>query len=454
MRKDDIKTGNPASQARGIAPARDVRLLQLGMGTLSSFVFPVFAGFSLCYPKWRKALSERCVGGDWGSLAEPAGARTNRLWFHGASVGEFTGIRPVLQRLKSLGLNYEVVTTSMTSTGKDHVRQSKLSVCSAHLPYDHPLFLSKVIRRIQPQAFVLAETELWPSLFLMLASKNIPIVIFNGRISDYSWPGYRRLRSIFRPVLKLVSLCMVQTPQDAERFEYLGVGREAIRVVGSTKYDFSPKVLKPDEREQLLAEFGLTDDAPIFVAGSVRPGEDAQVLEAYLAAREENPELQMIVAPRHKEKFESVARSLERFKLDFNYRSRGAAKEKKQVLLLDTYGDLNRAYAVASIAFVGATLVDIGGHNPFEPASFKVPVVVGPYTRNVKHEVEQLIAAGGLFQIDGVLTLTAVLRELCSRVELRKRAGDAAFEVWQRNLGATERVVSELLEVIEAGQAR
>ena len=424
-------------------------LARIGGYTISSLAFPAFCAASLLYPKWRLALVDRFIlGKDWKQLGIEF-SRVNRSiknnwWFHGASVGEFNGLKPIISRLLNAGFNAKVFCTTMTSSGKAQAQQSKLCDFATHLPFDHPLFVNRALDLVQPNLLVIAETELWPNLIMSATLRNIPVVIVNGRISDYSWPRYRRMRLFCAPVLRHITMCLVQSEKDRERFNSLGVKTDRIKVVGSTKYDARPREFTSSERDSYFEQFGLNPSDPVFIAGSVRPGEDEVVLDAYLEVRRRFPNLQLIIAPRHKEKFGTVKQLLCSKQIEFNCRSSGLPKQKKPVLLLDTYGELAIAYALGAMAFVGATLVDIGGHNPFEPASFSLPVIVGPFTRNVADEVAQLLAVNALFYVSDRASLIATLETLCSNPKLRQLAGAAAYNTWRQNLGATDRVIAEL----------
>jgi 3-deoxy-D-manno-octulosonic-acid transferase len=240
----------------------------------------------------------------------------------------------------------------------------------------------------------------------------------------------------------------VQTELDRERFVTLGVERARVRVVGSTKYDqLSSTDLLP-QRELLARDFGLDATRPVFVAGSVRSGEIEIVVNAYLRAREKVPSLQLILAPRHPERFESAAFALSQIGLPFAKRSDGRPRELSAVLLLDTFGELRAAYALGSVAFVGGTLVDIGGHNLLEPAVFRVPVTFGRYTQNMKEIAAGLKASGGAIEVQNGEELAEIIAALAIDVERRARVGERAHQVWQRNVGATDIVCDEIATLI------
>ena len=280
---------------------------------------------------------------------------------------------------------------------------------------------------------------------------GIPIVLANGRISDASYPWYLRLKKFFATVLSCTDLILVQSNQDKIRYQSLAPQHERILVLGSTKFDDVSASISQEKKQSFVRELGFDEGKPIFVAGSVREREDAQVLDAYLRVISQVPELQLLLAPRHPERFEIVAGLLAERKIEFVRRSQQGS-ERSGVVLLDSLGELKQAYAIAEVAFVGGTLVPIGGHNPFEPAQFSVPVIVGPFTENYRACLEALRQEKAVFEVSDVNELVKAMVLLLQDKALAKRTGSAARKVWQQSLGASERVSSHLLPyLIEIG---
>lgn len=408
--------------------------------TLSSLALPALFARTMWNQEWRNSIEERCISGGWRDLPKRS---SPPIWFHGASLGELTGIVPVLDALRQVhsGIPIHLTTTSMT--GRHEARERRLADRVCLLPLDHPVFVRRAVKALAPRLFVVAETELWPNLYAALDDAGIPRVLFNGRISRYSFPNYRRFRGLFRPLVANFAAILAQTQKDAERFEALGAPHDRIQVVGSTKYSRAPERLQGGQAE-VRQRFGIGPDGIWFVAGSVRPGEEEEVIAAYLLARKTLPLLRLLIAPRHSERFDPVAEMLRAAGIQFARRSRGAAGPAVQAILLDTVGELGMAYGLATVAFVGGTLVDIGGHNPMEPASLGVPVLVGPYVDNIADAVEELGEGGGLFVVDSRDELARKVLEIAGSPEIRARMGKGAYDVWERNSHAVERVLPVL----------
>ncbi len=389
---------------------------------------------------WRASLAERFGGAAWQGVDCSV---CERVWFHGASVGEVGGMLPVVEQFKQIYPQTPLLISTTSGTGKSRAIDARAAEAVCLLPFDHPYFVRRAIARVNPRLVVISETELWPNLMFALHERRIPVVIINGRISDYSFPRYRRLRALISPVLRAVSRVLVQTGLDRERFIELGARAECVEVVGSTKYDRKVPELADAELASLAQSFGISRAKPVFVAGSVREAEDAAVIEAYCAAKTAVPGLQAIIAPRHPERFAETAQLLAAHNIDFNRRSMPCS-EVKPVLLLDSLGELVQAYALASFVFVGATLVDIGGHNPLEPAAYSKPVIFGPYTGNVRDAVGALLERGGGFEVRAAPQLAQMIVRLCRDEQLCRQSGEAAQSVWRENIGATSRVIKEL----------
>ena len=420
--------------------------------TLSSFaasaLLPIAAGRGLVDRSWRLSLSERLVLYDESRFGAPEKGKP-RFWFHGASVGEVSGLAPIFSVLSTSAPKGEVFVSTTSLTGQQIVREKGWAEDSFLLPFDHPRCVRRLLKSLNPSLLVIAETEIWPNLLFGASRAQVPILLINARISDYSFPRYRRLRAFLAPALNKVSFVLAQTAVDKQRFAEIGFPDERISISGSTKYDQEMPALNEGARAEFLSSLGIEADAPLFVAGSVRPGEDRQVISAYCRVRESVSGLQMLIAPRHPERFEEVAKLLAECGLSFNRRSGGRPGKKAPVVLLDTLGELTRAYAIASVCFVGGTLVDIGGHNPLEPAAYSSPVIVGPHTGNYREAVEALRKSGGVLEVGSGDELASSLLGLLCDESRRLSVGKAAFGVWQQNRGATQKVLRAIEQLLK-----
>ncbi len=394
------------------------------------------------FPKFRGSFQERNGFGVWKAFGSENPAET--AWFHGASVGEVNGLEPLLKKFASEFPHLKIVVSTTSETGKERVEQ--MGYAAALLPFDYPQAVARVLSRIKPAIIVVSETEIWPSLFLEANKRNVPVVLVNSRISDYSWPYYKLLKYFLRQILSGVSFVAAQSKVDADRYLELGVAEQKVSVGGSTKYDRSQGVDKSDVKKltSLKKEYGFDTKSKIFVAGSVRPGEDEIVVRAFIRAREELPELGLLIAPRHPEKFNDVADILSKNELSFIRRSMtgsSVAESSTDVLLLDKMGELNAAYSVGDLAFVGATLVDIGGHNPLEPAAASLPILIGPHYSNIKREVSLLQDSGALVIVENERELASQIVQQLGDPKTLQASSEAAFKTWQGTRGATNRVM-------------
>ena len=402
-------------------------------------VFPFFLLNSLTNKSWRAGLEERLRPRGWEDIWRTAGGKT--IWLHAASVGEVSGAEPVLEGLQNEG---PLIITTTSVTGKEKAEALGFARSAQILPYDHPCCWRSVFRYGGPRLVVITETEIWPNFLFTLRERKIPVVLINARLSNYSFPRYLKFRRFLKPVVETISLVLAQSAADAERFEALGLPAEKVLVTGSSKYDRETPILSAEEKSSLASLYGLDLSRPVFVAGSVREHEDEIVVRAFKDAAQQYPELQLLIAPRHPERFAQTAQLLEQEGLHFNRRSAGAAMERRPVFLLDAMGELSRSYGLGTFAFVGATLVNIGGHNPLEPAAFGLPVLAGPYSTNARDAVQDLKQAGAFFEVTNQEQLAGVLCRLLADQAKRGEAGEAARFVARQNVGATARILDRL----------
>ena len=371
------------------------------------------------------------------------------LWLHGASLGEVAGLKPIAELLVRDYPWLRIVVTTTSETGKREVERWDSAPEVYQLPFDNPFLMRRAFSRFNPFALVIAETELWPNLFFTAADRNVRVIIINGRISDRTFPRYRALKGFVRALLKRVEKIFVQSSIDYDRYIALGVEPSRLQISGSTKLAKDlPVAPVDDERRELFSQLGLDPERPCFVAGSVRTGEDEQIIRAYKAALSVVPELQMIIAPRHPERFHWVEDLLYGFDQQINKRTMGVPSEVKSVLLWDTVGELSVAYSVANFAFVGGSLVGVGGHNPFEPAAYKVPVIMGPSIQNVREMAEKLVAAGGMVIADDVEAVARYLVDFVQHPDQTFARGLKAFTVWQEISRAIEVVYPAIVGLI------
>jgi 3-deoxy-D-manno-octulosonic-acid transferase len=341
--------------------------------------------------------------------------------------------------------------STTTRTGQTLARERFGANRVFYCPLDLPWAVRAYLNALQPKLFILAETEFWPNLLSGCFRRNIPVAVVNARISDRSWPRYRRLRSLWRPFLSRLSAVLAQSEIDAERLRSIGCLPERISVAGNLKFDV--RAAQQAEGAGQLKTLG--QGLRFVVAGSTLDGEEAALLEAWPRLLEADPQLVLILAPRHPERFATVAALLSGSGISWVKRSdwRPLIPEKfqpfspGQIVLLDTIGELASVYSLASVAFVGGSLIPAGGHNPLEPAQFSVPIVMGPYFANFRAIADDLLAHQAL-RIATKEELAATIIHLLTIPTDAAAMGARARQVFEQQAGATARCLDALQRLI------
>lgn len=378
------------------------------------------------------------------------------IWCHAVSLGEVTAIVPLLRELRARHPEYRMVVSTVTETGREAVEQ-RLAGIAEHLyaPLDFPWVVSRVIAALRPRLFLFVETELWPNLLTTLARQRVPAVLVNGRLSTKSFRGYGIVRSLWRRVLPGVSWFLMQSDRDAERILALGAPADRVRRTGNVKFDQPP----PDTgSSQGLTREGLDlrGQEELIVAGSTHPGEEEQLLECYRQLHREFPNLVLMLAPRHIERAGDLlaAARARGFVAQRRSESGGSSDRsiesgRPRVIILDTRGELAYVYRHAVLAYVGGTLVPVGGHNLLEPAQWGKPVFYGLHTDHCAEVAALLVRAGGGVQAhDGGELLRRMGETLRDRPRLREM-GERAQGVVRDNRGALDRNLAVIDGVLE-----
>lgn len=343
-----------------------------------------------------------------------AGSRP--IWLHADSVGEVRSAAPLVRRMKSQWPDRKLLVSTVTVTGNRTARDVLPDVDGVtYLPLDLPWLVSRSLRRLRPDLIVLLETELWPNFIRAAHRLRIPVVVLSGRLSPRCARRCERFRALFGPVLDRVSGFGMQDRENARRVLGLGVDPDRVAVTGSLKQAETRTGPPPD----LFGPRGRR--GPVVAAGSVHRGEEEALLDVLPELRRRFPALLMVLAPRHPQRFGEVERLLRRRNLRYSKRSRtdGAPPEDRSVLLLDTLGELPQIYGCADVAFVGGSLVPVGGHNLMEPARWGKPVLFGPHRSNVSEAARELLEQGGGVEVHDRNDL---LREILDLLSDRTRA--------------------------------
>ncbi|NOX27141.1 MAG: 3-deoxy-D-manno-octulosonic acid transferase [Gammaproteobacteria bacterium] len=373
------------------------------------------------------------------------------IWLHAVSVGEVQAVLPLLKRIIDRYPDTPVLVTTMTSTGADRLKQSLGEhVTHSYIPYDLPFAVKRFIRRSQPCIGLIMETEIWPNLYHYAAQHSIPLMLINARLSQRSAHSYRRFRGLTSSTLGCLDMIAAQAAADAERFISLGVPRERVVMTGNVKFDISIAPSQLEEAEAIRRIWG--SNRSIWIAASTHEGEDEQVLEAFNLVRKIVPQTLLVLVPRHPERFDRVEALCQDRDLNLVRRSSGAVcDDDTHVFFGDTMGELNMFYAAADVAFVGGSLVPIGGHNLLEPAAVGLPVIIGPYTHNFEYISELLLDKGAARRVMDANELGLAVIEFLKEPNLRDDAGEQGRLVIEQNRGAVEAVktlIAKRLDVI------
>lgn len=382
----------------------------------------------------------------------PAFAPGPRIWLHAVSVGETIAAAPLLRRLRERHPDHALLVTTTTPTGSAQLRRLfGEEVEHIYLPYDLPGAVRRFLDKTRPRIAVFMETELWPNLFAACAARGVPVVVANARLSARSARGYARLGRLTRATLACVRRVAAQGREDAQRFQRLGAPQ--VECVGNLKYDLDVPASAREAGGALREALGC--DRSVWIAASTHAGEEEQVLAAHAALRSRLPDAALILVPRHPERFEAVAQLCERAGWRLVRRSRGRAPDRDtDVLLGDTMGELMLFFAAADLAFVGGSLVPVGGHNPLEPAALGLPVLTGPHTFHFAEVFPRLLEAGAALEVGDAGELAEAAARLLADAPERSRRGEAARAVVEANRGAVGRVAAIIeRELAAAGAA-
>ena len=368
------------------------------------------------------------------------------LWIHAVSVGEVLAVAGLVELLKD-DLRSRVFVSTTTDTGQALARKRFGEESVFYFPMDFGFAIGPYLSALRPKMVVIAETEFWPNFIGLAYASGARIAVVNARISDRSWPRYRRFRGLLRRVLANVDLFLTQTREDAARLENIGADIERVRVTGNLKFDI-PVPAAPPVVGELRNSIASHGSGPVLVCGSTVEGEDPILLKAFENVLVQHPRAVMVLAPRHPERFAAVASLLDKMSIRFRRRSVWKSEPLSgSVLLLDTIGELSALYALADVAFVGGSLVPRGGHNIIEPAQYGVATIVGTHTENFR-DIVNLFRSRDAVRIADPSQLPLVLIQLLNNDAERKALGQRAAETMRSQLGATARTVAELRKLL------
>lgn len=367
------------------------------------------------------------------------------IWIHAVSVGEVLAAVPLIKALARQYPDRPLLVTTVTATGAARVRAVfGASVCHSYIPFETPTAINRFFAAVNPKLALILETEIWPNLYRGCGVRRIPLVLVSARISPKSVTSYRRLLPLFRETLSHGIIIAAQSEADAERFLSLGASPDRTRITGNIKFDIEIPPELPERGRELRAE--LFGDRPVWIAASTHDGEEQQVLAAQRQLVERHPNLLLILVPRHPQRFAAVRELIENEHFNFVSRTDGRACDAAtDVFLVDTMGEVPLFYAASDIAFVGGSLVPIGGHNLLEPAAVGLPIISGPHVFNAQEIADMFLRLGACRVVADAEELASVIHDLLTHPERAHRLGSDGHEVLRSNRGALQRLL-ELLE--------
>ena len=431
----------------------------------------VLSPIALLYLLWRLVVRGKSREGFKERLgfvppeaAELGGHEDPVVWFQACSVGEVAAVEPIINALREAEPLAHVVLSTTTPTGRNMAKRKQLDVDAlVYFPFDVPFALNRAMSAIRPNMLVMVDTELWPNTMAVARRNGIRTAVVNGRISDRAYPKDRAIRPLMAWTLSNIERVLAQSERDAERFCALGAPPDRVQVLGNAKFDEDMPAVSPAEASKLRIDLGLPAEAPVLVAGSTREGEDEKVLDAFELLHQEHRDLQLIIAPRHPERGDNIERLVvERGYAAFR-RSRSseasasgaddeAAESQVCVVILDTIGELTKVYALATVVFVGGSLVPWGGHNILQPIAQGKPTLMGPWMHNqqdIADIAEQEQAAVTVHSPEELAEAVGRIIGSEAERELLAARGQAML---QKHGGAARRCAQELVELLQEGR--
>lgn len=377
------------------------------------------------------------------------------VWLHCVSVGEAQAAQSLVRALRGRFPNLALVVSTTTVTGQQVATEIFRDAAGVfYFPIDWRWTVRRVIRKLRPAAIVVMETELWPNLFRYAKKLEIPVAVLNGRISDKSFRRYQLVRPFIRRVLADLSLAAMQSEQDAERIQNLGLPADRTHTAGNLKFDSASVASNGELIDELRRQFGFTNDRPLIVAASTHEPEETICLSAFRELRQSQPAARLLVAPRHPDRFNDVADLLSNSGFAFARRSAAPSPEdlSADLVLLDSIGELRAVYPLATVAFVGGSIAAHGGHSVIEPAADGVCTITGPHMQNFAAVTKALRDQDALIELrltgEPAAELAQVISEMLADERRRTAIGQRAKRVCDENRGATERTLDLISPIL------
>ncbi len=406
----------------------------------------------LAWQAWRHGKYTHRLGERFGDLPPDLNAaRRPSLWIHAVSVGEVLAARALLPGLRQQYPSLAIVVSTTTRTGREVASRQLDGIEGVfYVPLDFAFSVRRVLARLNPRLVVIVETEIWPRLLRECARRSVPVALVNARVSDRSFPRYRAARPLLAPVLGHFSRLCAQSDDNAARLRAMGAPADRVLVTGSLKFDALDWSLPTaGDRHPVRSLVAAAAGRPVLLAASTLRGEDAHVLATFAAVRADHPTALLVLAPRHPERFEEVV-TLARQQYRVLRRTAIAPGDDLDVdvVVLDTIGELAALFGLATVVFVGGSLVDAGGHNVLEPALFGLPIIVGPSMHNFREIADMFLEADAFVQVPDADGLTQAALQLFADPGRRAAVGSRARRLLERHRGAAARTLDALATLL------
>jgi 3-deoxy-D-manno-octulosonic-acid transferase len=436
-----------------------IRVYNIAVAATLMLALPFLLPYIILSAKRRRVLLRR-LGLVRPSIVFRSGPPTGKpIWVHALSVGEvFAGV-PLVHALASRYAHRPIVFSASTIGGYEMARQKLGDTAAAvfFFPYDLPLAVKRMAAWITPGVVIIIETDIWPNFLSEMQRREVPVILVNAKLSNRSFAGYRRVAAFSTSLFAMLTKICCQTREDAARFRRLGVTEDRIEITGNIKFDQSEDPLETKEIASLRAALNSEPLRPVWVAGSTHNGEEEIIRQAFTMVKKEHqhPDLLLILAPRDPSRAEAVGRLFNTAgfgTVAMSALSGSNPMQRIEVVVIDVLGILKNLYALADVALVGGSLLQIrgiGGHNPLEPAAFGKPVQFGPNMKNFKEIERLLIEAGGAVQVTDARSIANSLRELLMNHELANRMGRNAHAVFKANKGAVKYTLKAAAALID-----
>lgn len=414
-------------------------------GFLSTVVFIIILPFWLVLgvfkPKLTDGFKQKC--GFYDKLAKLQVSNQPNILFYGVSVGEVNAMENLIKKTKETFPKLNIILLTGTKTGQDIAQKKFADICTyiSYFPYDFPFCIETMLKKLNPKAVFVMETELWPNFSYIMNKKKIPFYIINARISDRTYESYKKLSFIFGPILRKYTGIFPQSKQDMKKFISIGAEPKTTQVMGNLKFD-------TQKQDIYQLNFNKNPNHKIILAGSTHGGEDEIILKVFSEIKKDVTNLKLMIAPRHPERNDDVFKLIQKTDYPCGKRTDLYDFEKNDILLLNTMGELGKFYSICDIAFIGGSFNKTGGHNPLEATIFNKPVVSGPSVHNFKDIYTILASFDAGKIVRNEKELKEYIYKLLTDEKAYKKASEECEVVFEQNKGALDFVLKVLQTLV------